>query len=205
MVNSPASNGKLSCIRGELSTNRLGVGSSQYVDRTCPLPLMSPLTVGCSNSDGRLSIPIVSSNSPVVSRFSASISARDFLQPAHGCWLIEIAGETDLVASLDAGLHVPCIRRMGQDLALQEALNTALFRERDLFRFPQLGIRLVLDHREPALKLDRKEAGQRVRPCPLLVDPLNDGRCGLIAFGYLLTYLDLLALIQRVRVCALQP
>ena len=54
------------------------------------------------------------------------------LQRAEGLWLIEVPGEADLVAYLDAGRDVPCVGRVGQDLAPQEGLDAALFKERHL-------------------------------------------------------------------------
>src|SRR5690349_5785346 len=41
--------------------------------------------------------------------------------------LIEVAGEADLVASLDAGRVVPRVRRVRQHLAPQEGFDAALF------------------------------------------------------------------------------
>ena len=59
--------------------------------------------------------------------------------------LVEIAGEADFVAGLDAGLHVPGVRGVGEHLALEEGLDAAVFQERYLLGIPQVRVGLVLD------------------------------------------------------------
>ena len=64
--------------------------------------------------------------------FQSEDVGADFLEGAEGLGLVEVPGEADLVADLDAGRDVPCVGRVGQDLAAQEGLDAALLEEWDL-------------------------------------------------------------------------
>lgn len=74
----------------------------------------------------------------------------DLLQCAERLGLVEVAGEADLVAGLDAFGVVPGVGGVGQDLAFEEGLDAALFQERDLFGVAQVAVGLVFDYRRPA-------------------------------------------------------
>ena len=59
--------------------------------------------------------------------------------------LVEVAGEADLVAGLDAGRHVPRVGCVRQHLTAKERLHPTLFEERHLLGVSEVGVRLVLD------------------------------------------------------------
>ena len=71
---------------------------------------------------------------------------------------------------------VPCVGRVGQDLASQERLDAALLEERDLLGVAEVGVGLVLDDGGPAADIGRVQAAQRVTLDVALVDFLDDGR-----------------------------
>ena len=59
--------------------------------------------------------------------------------------LVEVAGEADFVADLDAGRVVPGVGGVRQHLAPDERLDAALFEKRHLLGVAKVGVRLVLD------------------------------------------------------------
>ena len=84
---------------------------------------------------------------------------RNYISPyllleMQGLRLVEVAGEADLVADLDAVRGVPSVGGVGQHLPAKECFNTALLSERYLLRVPQVGVRLVLD--DDALSVPRQ-------------------------------------------------
>ena len=49
----------------------------------------------------------------------------DLFQGTQGLGLVEVAGEADLIARLEARRIVPCVRCMGQHFAANEGLNSS--------------------------------------------------------------------------------
>ena len=119
--------------------------------------------------------------------------------------LVEVAGEADLVANLEAVGRIPGVRRVGQDLAAEERLDAALLGQRDLLGVAEVGVRLVLDDGWLTVDRGREEAAEGVRGDISLVDFPDDGRRGLRALDLFLERLDLLGRIDAFGVDALDP
>src|SRR5207244_5912661 len=60
--------------------------------------------------------------------------------------LVEVAGEADLIAGLDAGFVDPGVRGVGQHLAADEGLDAAILKDRHLLGIAEFRVRLVLDN-----------------------------------------------------------
>ena len=121
----------------------------------------------------------------------------DLLQGAHGLGLVEVAGEADLVADLDAVGLVPGVGGVGQHLAPQEGLDAALFQERDLLGVAQVGVGLVLDHGGFAVDVVSNRPRSGSGSVPFLWIFLMTGGASSARVRRLLELLDLLAACRR--------
>ena len=131
----------------------------------------------------------------------------DLLQCAQRLRLVEVAGEADLVADLDALGVVPGIGCVGQHLAAQERLDATFFQQRHLLGVAQVGVGLVFDHGRLAVDGRLEQTVQRVGlDLPVLWIFLMTGGASSAALGRRpLSALISFGRVGSVRVDALEP
>ena len=120
--------------------------------------------------------PMISLQQALGLLFEGADVGPDFVRGAQGLGLVEVAGEADLVAGLDAGGVVPGVGRVGQDFAAQKAFDAALLEQGGLFGVAQIFVRLVFDDALFAVELDGEEAAQGVGREAGAVNLADDGR-----------------------------